>query len=193
MNKPSWNEYFASLATSVASRVTCLRRQVGAVIVKDKQILTTGYNGTPAGEEHCVVCERKRLNIKPGERYEICKSVHAEANAIIQAAKHGVAIDGADLYVTDTPCFMCRRMIVNAGIKNVYVKGILWDQTEKRLESPRAAWLVWGGWKGNHDRRIEGAKCLKCGYIHPTVYNSLENLSKYCPSCGDQMLTKEES
>lgn len=125
MNRPSWITYFALIASTVSSRSTCLRRQVGAVIVRDKWILSTGYNGTPMGEEHCVVCERERLGIKPGERYELCKSVHAEANAIIQAARHGVAIDGADIYVTDKPCFMCRRMIVNAGIKNVYVKGVL--------------------------------------------------------------------
>ena len=125
MIKPSWNEYFSTISKVVSTRSTCLRRQVGAVIVKDRQILSTGYNGTPMGEDHCVVCERKRLGIKAGEHYELCKSVHAEANAIIQAARHGVAIDGADIYVTDTPCFMCRRMIVNAGIKNVYVKGVL--------------------------------------------------------------------
>lgn len=126
MTRPSWDEYFATLAETVATRVTCLRRQVGAVIVRDKQILSTGYNGTPRGEDHCLVCERERLGIKPGERYELCKSVHAEANAIIQAARHGAAIDGADMYITDEPCFMCRRMIVNAGITNVYVKGELW-------------------------------------------------------------------
>jgi len=126
MNRPAWDDYFALLANTVASRSTCLRRQVGAVIVRDKQILSTGYNGTPMGEEHCQVCERERLGIAAGERYELCKSVHAEANAIIQAARHGVAIDGADMYVTDEPCFMCRRMIVNAGIKNVYVKGEVW-------------------------------------------------------------------
>jgi len=128
MNRPSWTTYFALIAKTVSSRSTCLRRQVGAVIVRDKQILSTGYNGTPMGEEHCIVCERERLGIKAGERYELCKSVHAEANAIIQAARHGVAIDGTDIYVTDTPCFMCRRMIVNAGIKNVYVKGVLYSQ-----------------------------------------------------------------
>jgi len=127
MIKPSWNEYFSSLATTVATRSTCFRRNVGAVVVKDKQILTTGYNGTPTGEPHCQVCERERLNIPSGERYELCNSVHAESNAIIQAAKHGVSIDGADIYVTDEPCFMCRRMIVNAGIKNVYIKGVLWN------------------------------------------------------------------
>jgi dCMP deaminase len=126
MSRPSWDQYFSTISEVVASRATCLRRKVGAVIVRDKQILATGYNGTPKGEHHCVVCERQRLNIEPGTHYELCKSVHAEANAIIQAAKHGVMIDGADIYVTDEPCIMCRRMIVNAGIERVYVKGRLW-------------------------------------------------------------------
>jgi dCMP deaminase len=130
--RPSWHSYFSTISTDVACRSTCLRRQVGAVIVRDKQILSTGYNGTPMGEEHCVVCERERLGIKPGTQYELCKSVHAESNAIIQAAKHGVSIDGADIYVTDEPCFMCRRMIVNAGIKSVYVKGKLWNHILKK-------------------------------------------------------------
>lgn len=123
MSRPSWNDYFNSLAETVSRRSTCLRRNVGAVIVRDRQILSTGYNGTPIGEEHCEICERKRLGIKPGERYELCKSVHAEANAIIQAARHGVCIDGSDIYITDEPCFMCSRMIINAGIKNIYIKG----------------------------------------------------------------------
>jgi len=127
LTRPSWSEYFALLAKTVATRSTCLRRNVGAIIVKDRLILSSGYNGTPMGEAHCVVCERERLRVKPGERYELCKSVHAEANAIIQAARHGISIDGADIYVTDEPCFMCRRMIVNAGIKNVYIKGVLWN------------------------------------------------------------------
>jgi dCMP deaminase len=132
MNRPSWNEYFSALAKTVATRSTCLRRQVGAVIVRDKQILSTGYNGTPVGEDHCVVCERTKLGIPAGERYELCKSVHSEANAIIQAAKHGMGINGADIYVTDEPCFMCRRMLVNAGIINVYVKGELWNHNSHR-------------------------------------------------------------
>jgi dCMP deaminase len=130
MDRPSWTEYFKTLSETVATRSTCLRRNVGAVIVKNKQILSTGYNGTPVGEEHCQTCERQRLNVKPGERYELCRSVHAEANAIIQAAQHGVAIEGADIYVTDEPCFMCRRMIKNAGIHDIYVKGVLWTPND---------------------------------------------------------------
>jgi dCMP deaminase len=127
MTRQSWTEYFATITQVVSTRSTCLRRQVGAIVVKNNQILSTGYNGTPVGEEHCKTCLRQELNIKPGERYELCRSVHAEANAIIQAAKHGVSIEGADIYVTDEPCLMCRRMIINAGIANVYVKGEIWD------------------------------------------------------------------
>jgi dCMP deaminase len=123
ITRPTWSEYFLELAKVVSTRSTCIRRQVGAVIVRDKQILSTGYNGAPSGTEHCTKegCLREKLGIPPGERYELCKSVHGEQNAIIQAARHGIAIDGADIYVTDKPCKLCEKMIINAGIRNVYV------------------------------------------------------------------------
>src|SRR5665648_829795 len=100
--RPSWDRYFMQLAFVVAGRSTCLRRQVGAVMVKEKQILSTGYNGSPSGLLHCdeVGCLRQSLGVPSGERLEICRAVHAEQNALVQAAKHGVAIAGADLYTT---------------------------------------------------------------------------------------------
>jgi dCMP deaminase len=109
----------------VARRSTCLRRQVGAVLVKDKNILATGYNGTPTGIAHCldVGCLREKLAIPSGERHELCRGLHAEQNAIIQAAKHGTNIDGATLYCTTMPCIICTKMILNAGITRIVYEG----------------------------------------------------------------------
>lgn len=109
------------IARLVARRSTCLRRHVGAVLVKDKNILATGYNGTPSGLRHCaeVGCLREQQNVPSGERHELCRGLHAEQNAIIQAAKHGVNISGATLYCTNTPCVICSKMIINAGIRRV--------------------------------------------------------------------------
>jgi len=119
--RPSWDSYFIQMAQVVAGRSTCLRRQVGAVMVKDKQILSTGYNGSPSGLQHCdeVGCLRQSLGVPSGERHEICRAVHAEQNALVQAAKHGVAITGADLYTTHQPCVLCTKLLINAGIKRV--------------------------------------------------------------------------
>ncbi len=114
------------IARLVASRSTCLRRQVGALLVKDKNILTTGYNGTPSGISHCgdTGCLREAQNIPSGQRHELCRGLHAEQNAIIQAAKHGVNISGATLYCTNSPCVICSKMIINAGIEKVrYLEG----------------------------------------------------------------------
>ncbi len=125
--RPSWKKYFVEMAKLAATRSTCLRRQVGAVIVKDNRVLSTGYNGAPSNTNHCEDlggCLRAKLGIPSGERHEICRAVHAEQNAIVQAAKHGVSIDGADLYCTHQPCSICAKMIINAGIKTVfYVNG----------------------------------------------------------------------
>ena len=122
MQRPSWEEYFMEIAYLVAKRSTCLRRQVGAVIVKSKNILATGYNGVPRGITHCEVtgCLREKLNVPSGERHELCRGLHAEQNAIIQAAYHGTSIAGADLYCTNRPCIICSKMIINAGIEKVY-------------------------------------------------------------------------
>jgi dCMP deaminase len=119
--RPSWDEYFGQITKQVATRSTCLRRHVGAVIVHEKRILSTGYNGAPKGLPHCdeTGCLRDQLGIPSGQRQEICRGLHAEQNAIIQAALHGVAISGSDIYVTHQPCITCAKMIINAGIKRV--------------------------------------------------------------------------
>lgn len=122
----SWDEYFMEITKLVAMRSTCLRRQVGAILVKDKKILATGYNGAPTGVEHCidVGCLREKLNVPSGERHELCRGLHAEQNAIIQAAYHGVTIRGSTLFCTNLPCSICIKMIINAGIKAVvYLDG----------------------------------------------------------------------
>ena len=119
--RPSWESYFMEIARVVATRSTCLRRQVGAVLVNNRQILATGYNGAPRGLVHCLDrgCLRDELGIPSGERHELCRGLHAEQNAIIQAAKHGTNIDGATLYSTTMPCIICAKMIINAGIRRV--------------------------------------------------------------------------
>ncbi len=121
VNRPSWDEYFMQITEVVARRSTCLRRQVGAVIIKDQQILTTGYNGAPRGMAHCldVGCLREQLGVPSGQRHEICRGMHAEQNAIVQAAYHGVGISGGTIYCTHQPCFICAKMIINAGLVRV--------------------------------------------------------------------------
>ena len=124
--RPAWEEYFMQIARVVSTRSSCLRRQVGAVVVKNRQILATGYNGVPRGLRHCaeVGCLREKLGIPSGERHEICRGLHAEQNAIIQAAVHGVSIAGGTLYCTYQPCVICVKMMLNAGlVKLVYAGG----------------------------------------------------------------------
>ncbi len=120
-NRPSWDEYFMKIAGEVRTRSTCLRRQVGAVIVKDKRILATGYNGAPSRISHCleVGCLRDEMKVSSGERHELCRGLHAEQNAIIQAALHGTEIMGATFYSTHQPCVLCTKMLINAGIKEI--------------------------------------------------------------------------
>lgn len=120
-NRPSWDEYFMKLAWLAAERATCKRHHVGAVIVKNKRILTTGYNGAAAGTKDCLSlgCLRDELKIPSGQRHEICRAIHAEQNAIIQGGYNGVNIKDSVLYCTHSPCVLCAKMIVNAGIKKV--------------------------------------------------------------------------
>ncbi|MEM0158628.1 MAG: cytidine/deoxycytidylate deaminase family protein [Methanomassiliicoccales archaeon] len=135
-NQPSWDQYFMRMAYLAASRSNCTRRKVGAVLVKDKNVLATGYNGPPSGTVHCDVvgCIRDDLNVPSGERHELCRGLHAEQNAIIQAAVHGVSIAGSSLYVTTHPCVVCSKMIMNAQIKEiVYADGYPDDLAELML------------------------------------------------------------
>jgi dCMP deaminase len=119
--RPTWDEYFIEIARQVATRATCLRRHVGAIVVRDKRILSTGYNGPPRGLRHCdeTGCLREQLGIPSGQRQEICRGLHAEQNAIIQAALHGVSVEGGAIYVTYQPCITCAKMIINSGIVRV--------------------------------------------------------------------------
>ena len=123
--RPSWDEYFMRIAHLVSTRSTCLRRKVGAVIVKNKQVLATGYNGAPTGITHCdkVGCLREELGVPSGQRHELCRALHAEQNAFLQAARHGVSLDGATLYITTQPCSICAKMIINVGINKVIIEG----------------------------------------------------------------------
>lgn len=123
--RPTWDEYFMEMANVAAKRSTCLRRQVGAVLVRDNTILATGYNGAPRGIAHCldVGCRREELKIPSGQRHELCSAVHAEQNAIIQAAVHGISIEGATLFTTTQPCVLCAKMLINAGVKRIVCQG----------------------------------------------------------------------
>ena len=137
MARPDWDEYFMNFANLARSRSTCLRRAVGAVLVKDKNILATGYNGAPGGQPHCeeVGCLREKLNVPSGEKHELCRGLHAEQNAIIQAAYHGTSIRGADLYCTTFPCVICTKMLINAGIKRIfYLEGYADELAREMLE-----------------------------------------------------------
>jgi dCMP deaminase len=123
------------IAMLAATRSTCLRRQVGAVIVKNKKVMATGYNGAPAGLSHCleVGCMREEMNIPSGERHELCRAIHAEQNAIIQAATSGVSIEGGTLYSTTFPCVLCAKMLINAGIKKIYISDGYPDKLSRDL------------------------------------------------------------
>lgn len=124
LDRPSWNDYFMGIADLVAGRATCIRRKVGAVLVKNRRILCSGYNGAPAGLPHCgeTGCLRRQLNVPSGVKHELCRGVHAEQNVIIQAAYHGVAVAGSSLYCTNQPCSICAKMLINAGIQEIYFR-----------------------------------------------------------------------
>ena len=125
MKRPSWDQYFMEMAELTAKRSTCIRRNVGAVIVKDKHAIATGYNGAPRGIKHCEDrggCLRQQLNVPSGKRHELCMALHDEQNAIIQAAAMGHAIEGGTIYITHQPCVICAKMIINAGIERIVVK-----------------------------------------------------------------------
>jgi dCMP deaminase len=127
--------YFLKIAKVVAERSTCRRHQVGAVAVRDKFILATGYNGTPSGLKDCLElgCLRDDLGIPSGERQEVCRAIHAEQNVIIQASLHGVSLEGSTIYCTHTPCVLCAKMLVNAKIKRFVSSGDYADREFKKL------------------------------------------------------------
>ncbi|NLN46255.1 MAG: dCMP deaminase family protein [Clostridiaceae bacterium] len=123
--RPSWDSYFMQITELVKTRSTCLRRQVGALIVRDRRIVSTGYNGAPSGGPHCdeVGCLRQQLGVPSGERHELCRAIHAEQNALIQAARYGSVVQGGTIYVTCQPCSLCAKMLINAGIVRIVYKG----------------------------------------------------------------------
>ncbi len=136
MNKrPDWDTYFMQIAGIISDRATCLRRKVGAVIVKERRILATGYNGTPSGITHCenTGCLRDKLHVPSGERHELCRGLHAEQNALLQAALHGISLKGATLYCTNQPCIICSKMLINAGINEIVEKDSYPDKLAQEM------------------------------------------------------------
>ena len=135
MERPDWDEYFMEMAELVAKRATCLRRKVGAVLVKDKKVLATGYNGAPKNITHCEVtgCLREKLAVPSGERHEICRGVHAEQNLVAQAAIHGVKTEDSIVYCTNQPCIICTKILINAGVKKIYYKNSYADKFAEKL------------------------------------------------------------
>ena len=119
----SKDQYFMEIAEIVSKRSTCIKRKVGAVLVQDNHIVSTGYNGAPSGLKHCldIGCLRQKLKIPSGHRHELCRGLHAEQNAIIQASLHGVSVRGGIMYVTNQPCIICAKMLINAGIKEIII------------------------------------------------------------------------
>ena len=134
-NRPTWDEYFMEMAELARQRSTCLRRGVGAVIVKDNRVIATGYNGVPKGIRHCeeTGCLRQQLNVPSGKMHELCRGLHAEQNAIIQAACMGSSIEGGTLYCTTQPCVICTKMIITAGIKRVVIKESYPDELAQEM------------------------------------------------------------
>ena len=150
--RPSWDEYFQEICQVVAKRSTCLRRQVGAILVRDKRILTTGYNGAPRGLRHCAElggCYREQMGVPSGQRHELCRALHAEQNAIIQAAVHGIQVTGSVLYVTTFPCSLCAKMLINAGVIRVIYRGDYPD--ELALEMFEEAGVEVVRWDGSEE------------------------------------------
>lgn len=137
MERPDNDTYFMKMAELVATRSTCLRRNVGAVVVKEKRVLTTGYNGAPKGLRHCaeVGCVRLQNHIESGTRHELCRGVHAEQNAVIQAAYFGVSIKDSTIYTTNFPCVMCAKILVNAGIREIVYKDDYVDELSRKVLS----------------------------------------------------------
>ena len=154
MQRPSWDQYFIDITRLVATRTTCLRRGVGALLVKDRNILATGYNGVPSGISHCeeTGCLREQMKVPSGERHELCRGLHAEQNAIIQAARHGVNIDGATLYCTTMPCVICTKMLINAGIKKVVFSEGYADNLAREMISESGIEVI------HFDQNSEGTK-----------------------------------
>ena len=137
MTRPTWDQYFMKITHTVAERSTCLRRHVGATLVRDKRILATGYNGAPRGLRHCeeVGCLRERKGVPSGERHELCRGLHAEQNVLLQAASHGIRIGGSTVYSTTFPCSLCAKMLINGGIVRIVTVQDYPDEMAKEMLS----------------------------------------------------------
>jgi dCMP deaminase len=143
--RPSWDEYFMEICHVVATRSTCLRRQVGAMLVSDRRILSTGYNGAPKGMKHCADlggCYREQMKVPSGERQELCRALHAEQNAIIQAAVHGVKLENVTAYCTTMPCVTCAKMLINADVKRIVYEADYPDELSRQMLSEAGVELV---------------------------------------------------
>lgn len=134
-HRPSWHQYFMEMAFLAATRSTCLRRKVGAILVLDNQIVSTGYNGSPKHVRHCsqTGCLRAKLNVPSGEKHELCRGVHAEQNAVIQAAVNGTSMKGAVMYCTNQPCIICSKILINAEIRTIYIAEPYEDKLAKEM------------------------------------------------------------
>jgi dCMP deaminase len=155
LKRPDADEYFLKIASVVAERSTCRRHYVGAVAVRNKHILATGYNGAPAGLKDCLEqgCLRDELGIPSGQRHEICRGIHAEQNVIIQAGLHGVSLEGSTIYATHTPCVLCAKMLVNARVKRYVTFGKYADDSFKKLFQEAGIEVV-------HEPRPAGEICF---------------------------------
>ena len=150
-DRPSWPEYFLAITELVGERSTCTRRKVGAILVRDKRIISTGYNGAPTKVRHCleVGCLREQKKIPSGERHELCRGLHAEQNALIQAALHGVSVKDATVYCTNMPCSICSKMLINAQVKAIYYKDGYPDELATDMLSEAGIPLIHIGSSGN--------------------------------------------
>lgn len=148
MQRPSWDDYFMTITRQVSTRSTCLRRACGAVVVKDRRILATGYNGTPKGVTHCedVGCLREQRGIASGTGHELCRGIHAEQNAVVQAALYGVAMGGSMVYSTHQPCVLCAKILINAGVTEIVYADAYPDRLSEEMLSEAGVTL----------RRFEG-------------------------------------
>ncbi len=156
-HRPSWDEYFMQICRVVATRSTCLRRQVGAILVSDRRILSTGYNGAPKGLEHCAElggCYREQMQVPSGERQELCRALHAEQNAIIQAAVHGVKLENVTAYCTTMPCVTCAKMLINADVKRIVYEADYPDELSRRMLGEAEVELV--RWPQRDSSEAEG-------------------------------------
>ena len=173
MERIGWDRYFMKIAEVVAERSTCLRRHVGAVLVKDKQILSTGYNGAPKGLPHCreVGCLREQLKVPSGQRHELCRGLHAEQNAIIQAAVHGVSIAGSVAYINITPCIVCAKMLINADVRTIVVSEFYADKLALAMLQQAGVELYR---LDEHDQRIDLLTGFEPGELEKEVIGDIE-------------------